>query len=166
MKLLARLGKLCEELATWLTIASVGIMALTVFAQVVMRYFFLDPLVWGDELAKYSLAFMTFIGASVALRKGELACMDLLAVKFSPSAQRIIAICVMLLNIALIIFLLLCSFNLVSQNSVRTQVSPAMEIPMQYVYLCLPVGLSLMALQAFLCLIDLSTGRKTDGGGS
>ncbi len=160
MKFLAAIGSLCEILATWMTIVSVGVMALAVLAQVIMRYFFQSPLIWGDELAKYSLAFMTFIGASVALRKGELACMDLLVDKLSPSAQRIGSIVVMILNLALIVFLLVCAFNLVTQRSVLTQVSPAMRAPMQYVYACMPIGLFFMAVQGFLCLLDLC---KTDG---
>jgi TRAP-type C4-dicarboxylate transport system permease small subunit len=163
MKFLALVSLLSEKLATWLTIISVGVMALAVFAQVVMRYFFQNPLVWGDELAKYSLAFMTFIGASVALRKGELACMDLLVVKFPPSVQKGITVGVMVLNLALIVFLLLCSINLIGQNSVLTQLSPAMEIPMQYVYACMPIGLFLMTIQALFCLIDLGRGQKMNG---
>lgn len=164
MKFLALTGLLCEKLATWLTIISVGVMALAVLAQVVMRYFFQNPLVWGDELAKYALAYMTFIGASVALRKGELACMDLLVDKFPPSWKKPVAVVVMLLNMALIVFLLVCAFNLVGQRSVLTQSSPAMGVPMQYVYACMPVGLFLMAVQAALCLIDLISGRKLSGG--
>lgn len=164
MKFLALTGLLCEKLATWLTIISVGVMALAVLAQVIMRYFFQNPLVWGDELAKYALAYMTFIGASVALRKGELACMDLLVDKFPASWKKIIAVVVMLLNMALIVFLLVCAVNLVGQRSVLTQSSPAMGVPMQYVYACMPVGLFLMAVQAALCLIDLISGRKLSGG--
>ena len=164
MKLLAQIGMFCEKLATWLTIASVAVMALAVFAQVIMRYFFQSPLIWGDELAKYALAFMTFIGASVALRKGELACMDLLVDKFPAPTKRIIMMVVMLLNIALIVFLLVCAINLLGQRSVRTQSSPAMGVPMQYVYACLPIGLGLMSIQGVLCLIEMILGRKLSGG--
>lgn len=164
MKFLALTGLLCEKLATWLTIISVGVMALAVLAQVVMRYFFQNPLVWGDELAKYALAYMTFIGASVALRKGELACMDLAVDKLPASWKKPVAVVVMLLNMALIVFLLVCAVNLVGQRSVLTQSSPAMGVPMQYVYACMPVGLFLMAVQAALCLIDLISGRKLGGG--
>lgn len=164
MKFLALTGLLCEKLATWLTIISVGVMALAVLAQVVMRYFFQNPLVWGDELAKYALAYMTFIGASVALRRGELACMDLAVDKLPASWKKPVAVVVMLLNMALIVFLLVCAVNLVGQRSVLTQSSPAMGVPMQYVYACMPVGLFLMAVQAALCLIDLISGRKLGGG--
>ena len=164
MKLLALVGVLCEKLATWLTIVSVAVMSLAVLAQVIMRYFFQNPLIWGDELAKYALAYMTFIGASVALRKGELACMDLLVDKFPPAAKRIVLMLVMSLNIALIVFLLVCAVNLLGQRSVLTQSSPAMGLPMQYVYACMPIGLFLMAVQGALCLIDMISGHKLNGG--
>ncbi len=163
MRFLFLVGRLFEKLATWLTIVSVAVMALVVLFQVIMRYFFRDPLVWGDEMAKYSLAFMTFIGASVALRRGELACMDLVVDKLPKSVQKPLAVLVTLLNICLISFLLYCSINLMGQRSVLTQVSPAMGVPMQYIYSCLPIGMSLMIIQSMLGLFEQLTGKKHGG---
>ena len=56
--------------------ASVLIAALTVLAQVVLRYGFNSPITWGDELAVLVFAWTVFIGAAVVQRDDSHLSMD------------------------------------------------------------------------------------------
>ena len=53
--------------------------------------------------------------------------------------------------LALLVFLFCYSVDLVGQPSVLSQRSPAMRVPMCYVYLAMPVGLGLMSIQSCFC---------------
>ncbi|MDK2801309.1 MAG: hypothetical protein PWQ70_2928 [Clostridiales bacterium] len=155
-----------DRFATILSQMTIVIMVLTVLCQVFMRYFLRDPLVWGDELAKYSLAYMTFIGAAVALRNQQLASMDMLVSKLSNKSKKIIFILVYALEICLLIFLLYYSTTLISQDFVKEQLSPALQVPMGWVYFCMPLGLSVMLIQVIMLLWQEIIEIKSMNGGN
>jgi C4-dicarboxylate transporter DctQ subunit len=129
-------------------------MAVVVTMQVIWRYFLGNPLVWAEELARYALVWMTFIGAAVALRAGQLAAMDLVVTRFPPKVQKHINFLASLASCVLLAFLFYCSVNLVGMPSVLMQKSPAMRLPMSYVYMALPLGLGLLLLQSILALVS------------
>ena len=63
------------ELATWfdrllakICVVLLGAVVATVLLQVTMRYVFNAPLAWSDELARYQLVWLTFLGAGLAYR--------------------------------------------------------------------------------------------------
>lgn len=158
-----QLGSILNRIARALSQLTVAVMVITVLAQVFMRYFIKSPLVWGDELAKYSLVFMTFIGASVALRDKQLAAMELLTEKFPGPTKRIVAIGVYIIELALLGFLFYYSIILMMEGSVQAQLSPALQIPMMWVYISLPLGLGLMIIQAIVLMINYIKGAKEEG---
>ncbi len=152
-------GTVLDKVSRWLTQTFVAIMALIITAQVIWRYFLRNPIFWAEELARYSLVWMTFVGAAVALREGSLANMDILVSKLRPSIQKWVSIAVLLVNSSLLAFLLVFSIRLVNLPSITSQVSPAMGIPIKYAYAAMPVGLSIMLVQSLL-KISGSFGKK------
>jgi TRAP-type C4-dicarboxylate transport system permease small subunit len=55
----------------WVAIVMMATMVTCIFAQVVSRYFFGQPLVWVEELSTYAFIWGTFIGASAGLKAGR-----------------------------------------------------------------------------------------------
>ncbi len=159
LSLVDRIGKVLDIVARRLTQITVAVMAVAVTAQVFWRYFLGDPIIWAEELARYALVWMTFIGAAVALRSGQLAAMDLVVTRFPPGAQRWINAFVALVNSILLAFLFYCSINLVVMPSVVAQKSPAMRVPMSYVYLSLPIGMGLLLMQSFFQMVKSVCGK-------
>ena len=160
MKALETIGGYIDQVAKTLTQVCVAIMAVIVTLQVIFRYFLGNPIFWAEELARYSLVWMTFIGAAVGLRAGLLACMDLLVTRFPAPVQKWIRVLAIALNCALFGFLLYYSIVLVGIPSVTSQKSPAMRLPMSYFYAAMPVGLILLLLQSFILLVETLTGKK------
>jgi TRAP-type C4-dicarboxylate transport system permease small subunit len=52
------------------------------------------------------------------------------------------------------------SIVLVGIPSVTSQKSPAMRLPMAFVYAAMPIGLTLMLLQSFVQLAETLAGKK------
>lgn len=153
MGYLETISKGLDKLARWIVQISVAVMTLAIVAQVVWRYFLQHPLIWTEELARYALVWMSFIGAGVALRAKELAYVDLFISKLPIKAQKNVFILVDITNTVLIGFLMYYGLLLIGLPSVTMQKSPAMNIPMNYVYLGVPVGLGIMFVQSIVKLV-------------
>lgn len=162
---LNKAGLVLDRISRVFSQLSVFVMVVVVLLNVFMRYFVKDPLVWGDELAKYSLVYMTFIGASVALRDRGIAAMELVVEKFPMNGRKTISIIVCILEIILLAFLFYNSVQLLLQDSVKNQISPGLLIPMTWVYFSMPLGIGLMVIQATLLLIEEIIGFKNIKGG-
>jgi TRAP-type C4-dicarboxylate transport system permease small subunit len=155
---LTTLGKLIDKIGRWLIQLVVAVMVTSVTMQVVYRYFLKNPLIWAEELARYCLVWMTFIGAAVALRSGELACVDLFINKLPMQWRKAAAYIVKGINTFLLAFLLYYSIQMIRLPGVTNQLSPALRIPMHFVYLGVPLGIGLMLFQSILQL--LPAGRR------
>ncbi|MDA0685081.1 MAG: TRAP transporter small permease [Bacteroidetes bacterium] len=121
--------------------------ALLLFVNVLMRYIFLAPISWAEEVTLYLCVWLVFVGGSVAVReKGHIA-IDLLPHILSPQGRVLLARLVALL--CLVFLLVFCWYSL--QHVVRVksigQVTPIMQAPMWLTYLAMPVGSLLMALR-------------------
>jgi TRAP-type C4-dicarboxylate transport system permease small subunit len=49
----------------------VALQAVLLMAGVLFRYAFDSPIVWGDEIVRYSLIWMTFVGAAMATKENQ-----------------------------------------------------------------------------------------------
>ena len=54
------------------TLGALTMLAITLvlFAGVVWRYFFVDPLTWSDEIARLLFAWLAFLGAAIGVKRG------------------------------------------------------------------------------------------------
>lgn len=154
-------GKYIDFATKTLTQLCVATMTVIVTLQVIFRYFVGNPIFWAEELARYSLVWMTFLGAAVGLKAGLLASMDLLVTQIPPSLRKWSQALVIVLNISLLGFLFYYSIQLVGLPSLINQKSPAMGLPMSYVYMAMPLGLALMLLQSFVQLAEALAGERS-----
>ena len=63
-----------------------------VTVEVVARYIFKHPTIWAVDVSRYCLVYITFLGASSLLLKGEHINVDLLLVRLSQKGQLILQI--------------------------------------------------------------------------
>ncbi len=109
-----------------------------IFLQVLARYLFSNSLSWSEELGRFLFVWMTFLGAALALREKMHVALDLLIMKMPRPLQKI---CLSIGYLAMFLFtcvLIYGGYRFVAKSS--HQISAAMQIPMIYVYLVLPVG--------------------------
>ena len=75
-----------------LAIATFTGMFACVLAQVVFRYFFGDPLVWSDELARYLFIWCSFLGWVIAARRRSHLSVSILQSQLPPAGRALAAI--------------------------------------------------------------------------
>jgi len=126
------------------TIASGALVILTVsvFLQVVTRYVLHISLSWPEELARFSCIWTVLMGASIAMERGKLHDVDIVFKYFPERVKPFVALGVNLLIFVLLSILIIHGTKLTAM--VHTQISPALEIRMSYVYSAIPVACGLM----------------------
>lgn len=130
-----------------------ALMSLVIFLQVFFRFVVYVPFPWSEECARYMMVWMAMLGSVVALRWGRHIGVRILVEKIPGQGyDRIVVPFVQLSMIAFLAVLTTQGLNLLSFN--LHQRSPAMEIPMPYVYLAIPVGCLMMILDIVADMLE------------
>ena len=135
------LEKLSQSLNRWIEPLLFGLgfsMAVIVAVQVFFRYVLNHSLFWSEELARYLLVWLTFLGASVAYRRKVHTGIDVVFAHMPAATQRIFAILVHLLSIAL--FVVMIFFGVKFSYFVRLQISPALYLPKWIIFSIIPIS--------------------------
>ena len=115
-----------------------------VFIQVFMRYVLDSSLVWSEELARYAFIWMIYIGVSYGVKRQAHISVDAVTLLLKRKGKFILAFCANIAFLAFAAILIYFSFEVVAQV---TRSSPAMNIPMQWVYAAPMVGFVLTAIR-------------------
>jgi len=123
-----------------------GLLVIDVLSQVFSRYLFNTSFAFTEELARFSLIWLSILGAAYLSGKREHLSMDFLYQKFSSSTKKkvliFIEICIFLFAL---IVMVVGGFNLVYTTLHLGQLSGTLRIPLGYVYAILPIsGLFMM----------------------
>ncbi len=161
MKRIARISRQINRAIEW-SLAGIGLaMVVVVAAQVFCRYVLNHSLFWSEELARYLLVWLTFLGATVAYHRRVHPSVDMLQARVGPQTARAMTIAGYLA--ALFFFGVLTVYGMQFAHFVRAQISPALQIPKWTVMLVLPLSGTLLCLHTWVFLIEAVTGRSLDG---
>ena len=141
------LEKFINHLEEALLAFGISLAAVVLFANVMLRYFFNSGWEWAEEVARYSIVWIVFVGGSVCARKGMHLSVDAVTVRFSEKTQRIMRVLVNVLCFVFSVFLVVYGFELVTLAHETEQLTPGLEMPIFYVYLAIPTGGALMAVR-------------------
>ena len=151
---MARPEKPFAELLTttleYLSMALVTLMSLLVIAQVILRYVFNNPLDWSEELARFTFIYLTFIGIGAAYGRRRHMFIDAVIVLLPAKTRRIVEILVTGLATAFLIAVIVIALRSMVDLYRMDITTPALELPMAFVYLIIPVGLAALIAQMWL----------------
>ena len=118
-----------------------AILVVDVLWQVISRYVLSSPSSFTDELAGFLLIWVGLFGAAYVAGKNEHLAIDLLIQKSSPARQRRL---MLIINSLILLFGVLVMVTggiwLVYTRFVMEVKSAALQIPLGYVYLVLPIS--------------------------
>ena len=114
------------------------LICLLVLAQIFFRYVLNNSLVWSEELSRYSFVWMTFIGTSfIVKRKSHISISfiyNFIPNKIKPIVN-IISYCIIILFFSYLVF-----YGLKVSIFMYKIGSSAMNIPMFFIYVSIPIG--------------------------
>ena len=126
-------------------------MVLNIAAGVFFRYVLQNSLFWTEELGRYLMIWMGYLGAVLAMRENSHVGITSFIALFPPLVRRGLELLAHLIVLAFLSIVLVES--VAHLDSLSIQRSSALEIPMVYPYLAVIVGLFLMAVETLMVII-------------
>lgn len=142
----------------YLSMVCVATMAILVIAQVVLRYVFNDPLTWSEEMARIVFIYLSFLGIGAAYGRRRHMAIDALIILLPARIRRAVEFSVVGIATAFLITVIVLTARSMAELYRVEITTPALDFPMAYVYLIIPLGLSMLIAQMWL---DLFKERKS-----
>lgn len=147
----------------------VMVMAFAILVQVINRNTVQLPFTWGEELARYCMVWLTFIGISAGVKQGSHIGVDALMNLLPAGIQKGFRILTSILVTGIYLYMTILSVEITLGIRETRQVSPAMQVPMYIVYAGLIVGMFLSTLRSIQVTAGVINGiagadKNTSGG--
>ena len=143
------------------------VMTLVTFVEVIRRYALGQSFVWAEELTRFLLVGMTFIGGAAAYKIGGMACFDLL-VSHVADGKPLVSKAIKAIDNAIIgavsAYLAIKGFSYTFSPMVAKMQSPGLKLNMSVVYITIPIGFLLIVLFAIEQVMKAITEREEGEG--
>jgi C4-dicarboxylate transporter DctQ subunit len=128
------------------------------FQGVVLRYVFNHAFPWTEEVVRYSIVWLVFLGGSIAARRGAHIAMDIVVVYLPPRAKLFLMGVATALTCLFTLIMTYYGFLLTWSIWSFDQRSPAAEIPMALPFAAIPVGCALMTIRFLVAAVAYFRG--------
>jgi TRAP-type C4-dicarboxylate transport system permease small subunit len=151
-KISAKVSRTSERIVQITLVGMVSVMTVIIILQVFMRYLFLYSLSWSEEVARYLMIWVSFLGASLALKYGFHIGVEFVINRIPEKMRGWINLTAKLGVLLFLIYFTIGGFRV--SWAVRDQDSPALLFSMAYAYLSAPVGGVFMIIQLLSLLVE------------
>ena len=138
------LSRFLEKMLKALVIVANAAMLLLVFGQVITRYVFGWTPHFGEELARYLFVWVVFLSLPLVARYGGHMCIETLTSRVKGATLKTLNILADIFSIAFLSIMVWNGVRMVMLADFQT--SPAMMIPMSWVYVVISFGCGVMLL--------------------
>jgi C4-dicarboxylate transporter, DctQ subunit len=148
------IGRIEDAIVGAIILLATGVL----FQGVVLRYLFNSSFPWTEEVVRYSIVWLVFLGGSIAARRGAHIAMDIVVV-YLPSRAKLFFMG-MATALTCLFTLIMTYYGILLTWSIwgYGQVSPAAEIPMAIPFAAIPVGCGLMTIRFFVTALAYFRG--------
>jgi len=128
--------------------------------QVVMRRVFSNSLAWPEELTRYLFIWMVCLGISYSIKSNTHIRIDILE-SFFPVLKKPFAIIGDIAFMAFCLYMLKPGYIVIQKLLETWQTSPAMLMPMAYVYVSLLIGIFLSIFRIIQRFVERFTHKES-----
>ena len=130
-----------DRFLAWTLVVIMSLMVVNVLWQVFSRFVLGDPSSYTEELARYLMIWVGVLGAAYVSGKNKHVAIDYFPTKFSEKNQIKVKVFVKWLIMIFAFFaFVIGGSRLVYITYVLEQLSPALQIPLAFVYLVIPIS--------------------------
>ncbi|TLP43177.1 TRAP transporter small permease [Cohaesibacter sp. CAU 1516] len=139
-----------------LTVAIFTILVICVVWQVVSRFILGTPSTTTDEIARFLFMWVAFMGAAYTLGQKRHLAIDVVSLWLEGKSLRNIRIAVYFIIAAFVIVVMMYGgWQLMMDTLQKGQVTPALRIPMGYVYGAIPFSGATMLFYCVVLIVEL-----------
>lgn len=122
------------------------------FLNVFMRQFGFG-LAWSEELIRYLIIWITFLGLSVCVREGSHISIDAIPELFKGKYKKVFSCFVYIICLMFSVILIWYAYAFIIDQSNSSQVTPALGVPMYYFYVIILISGILITLEYVFLLV-------------
>lgn len=153
-----QLRNVLDTILVYVCSGMMGLMSILVVYQVVARYFFNAPSTFSEELMIYLFIWMSLLGGTYIFGRKEHMAMTFLYNSFSPAVKKAADYLIQIVGLIFGAALLYGGSSIV--KLILNQKTPALGIPMGYLYMILPVcGVGIL-IYTIMNLADLANENR------
>ncbi|QBP42434.1 TRAP transporter small permease [Paenisporosarcina antarctica] len=130
-----------------------AVLVIAVFLQVIFRFVLQQPLAWTEELARYCLVWLTFLGAAFAMSMKAHIGMEVFVKLFALPFQKALYVIATIASLMFFLLMVVQGYDLAIQS--MSQLSPVLRIPMGIIYLVIP-------LSGFILIVNMASQFTKD----
>jgi TRAP-type C4-dicarboxylate transport system permease small subunit len=143
----------------------VAIMMFLVLYEVVMRYFFSKSPLIADELSRYLLIALSFIGMSYVWREEAHVRVEALVTKLPPQTKRWLRLGTVIIAFIFVVAVIYGSFEFLERSVSQNRRSDSwMRIPLIIPEITIVMGFFLLAFQMLVSITKIVTGIYANEG--
>jgi TRAP-type C4-dicarboxylate transport system permease small subunit len=148
---------------TYLIGLLLAVMTVAVLTQVLVRFVLTAgginlSAAWTEELARYVLIWIVFLGAAIGCRRRQLISLEFIVQRMPPLPGQGMVYLGMIICVCF--FALLISVGLAFMELGEVETSPVMQIPKAWVYAAMPAGAALMILNMATLAAETLLARR------
>jgi TRAP-type transport system small permease protein len=147
-----KIGQIVEISFGAVSVVIYAAMSAVTLMGVFFRYVMQEPFIWTEEVARYLMLWLGFLGIQLALRRKKHVSIEVLAIILPPTIMKYKNLAVNLLIGFFLLVILKESWLMTNRTMLTGQV---LHISMFWAYLSLPIG-------AFLALLQLIINTMKD----
>ncbi|MGI6778614.1 MAG: TRAP transporter small permease [Acetivibrionales bacterium] len=136
--LLEKLMDFCETIMNNVIFILFLTLIVSSFAQVVFRRVFNASLTWSEELARYTGIWMIMMSTAIGFKHREHIAIDFFVGKLKAGKRKLVTVINDMISVIVMMFFTYYSFVLLLKT--KAVPSPAMRIPMGFVYTGVVIG--------------------------
>jgi TRAP-type C4-dicarboxylate transport system permease small subunit len=129
-----------DRIQEYIIIFLTGLCIIVGTLQVIGRFLIHYSIPWSEEFIRYSFVWITFLGASLAVRENVHARVSFFLEILSKPIQRALNILSNLICIVFSTVIIVEGINIIMMQLQTKQLTSAMEIPIAFIFLAIPVS--------------------------
>lgn len=149
-----------DKISCWLVVLTMAGMVFFTTVQIIARVFF-QALSWSEEVTRYLLVWSTFIGAGCVYKRGGHINVTFIQDAFKGKSKKYVQILVHLLCTAFFAIAVYFGFKYMGRQG--SQLSAALRIPMNLMYMAIPLGCAVMLLHAVSAMFEVMEKKEVEG---
>ena len=155
-----KIDQVMGTLEKWLFVVLMSLMTIVVTLQVFFRYVIHSSLPWSEELSRYCMVFVTYIGVSAGLRVGTHTCVDFLVVILPEKARFWLVALGHLVTFIIVAAFTVIGVRMSLQMMSHGQMTAGLHIPMWVPYSIIPLGFAGGCIRCLQNLVDHLQSRN------
>jgi TRAP-type C4-dicarboxylate transport system permease small subunit len=132
--------------------AIVAAMSVLLFAGVILRYVFNDPLTWSEEFVVTIFVWAVMLGVPSALRARMHIRIDALILRLGPAGRRVCGVLACAAAAAILVATIYAGWS--HTANVASSRTPMLGYSVGWIFVALPIGFALTLFHAAVILVD------------